>query len=115
MGALPLWALQYRSFCGGCTAEAVLAVPLFRALGPTVLAWKLVPVAFHLGVTLLGTAVARLAGGWRPALASTDMAVQADCCLLLKHVFGGSRMLLISWLPGANHRRLPHSHPPPQQ
>ncbi len=61
-------ALQYRPFCGGCTAEAVLAVPLFRAFGATVQAWKLVPVAFHLGVVFLGTAVARLAGGQRAAL-----------------------------------------------
>jgi len=61
-------ALQYRSFCGGCTAEAVLAVPLFRALGATVQAWKVVPVLFHLGITLLGTGVARLAGGPRAAV-----------------------------------------------
>ncbi len=64
-----IWELQYRSFCGGCTAEAVLSIPGFRLLGPTVGAWKLVPVAFHLVVTLFGTAVARLAGGNRAALA----------------------------------------------
>ncbi len=28
-----LWALQYRSFCGGCSAEAVLAAPLFGVFG----------------------------------------------------------------------------------
>lgn len=72
-----IWALQYRSFCGGCTAEAVLAVPLFRTFGATVLAWKVVPVAFHLAVTGLGTAVARLAGGWRVALVWLALMVAA--------------------------------------
>ena len=37
------WEMQYRTFCGGCTAEGVLAVPLYVLLGPTVLAWKAVP------------------------------------------------------------------------
>ncbi len=64
-----VWELQYRSFCGGCTAEAVLAVPAYRVLGASVAAWKLVPATFHLGVVLLGTAVARLAGGPRVAVA----------------------------------------------
>ena len=63
-----IWDLQYRSFCGGCTAEAVLAVPVFRALGATVLAWKIIPVSFHLAVTALGTAVAQLAAGPRAAV-----------------------------------------------
>jgi hypothetical protein len=63
-----IWEMQYRSFCGGCTAEAALAAPIFSLLGPTVLAWKIVPVAFHLGVTFLGTLAARLAGGPRAAL-----------------------------------------------
>ena len=49
-------ALQYRTFCGGCTAEGVLAVPFFRTLGPTVLVWKTLVLLFH------GTVVA--AGAW---------------------------------------------------
>lgn len=40
-------ALQYRHFCGGCTAEALLGAPVFWVLGPSVWAWKLVPLAFH--------------------------------------------------------------------
>lgn len=43
-------ALQYRTFCGGCTAEGLLAAPFFSALGPTVWVWKLVVLVFHLGV-----------------------------------------------------------------
>ncbi|MCB9761650.1 MAG: hypothetical protein H6739_17535 [Alphaproteobacteria bacterium] len=45
-----LWAMQYRDFCGGCSAEAVMAAPLVRGLGPSVLAWKLVPALLHLAV-----------------------------------------------------------------
>lgn len=41
------WALQYRPFCGGCTAEAALAAPIFRLAGASVAAWKLVPALFH--------------------------------------------------------------------
>ncbi len=40
-------ALQYRTFCGGCTAEGLLAVPFFRTLGPTVLVWKTLLLVFH--------------------------------------------------------------------
>lgn len=64
------WSWQYRTFCGGCTAEGVLAAPLFRAIGPTVLAWKAIPAGFHLVVTALGAWVAartvgtRAAGAW---------------------------------------------------
>jgi hypothetical protein len=54
-----VWALQYRPFCGGCTAEAVVAAPLLRLLGDGLWAWKLVPAGFHLlgvgaGAALLG-------------------------------------------------------------
>ncbi|HCH66863.1 MAG TPA: hypothetical protein DFR83_28930, partial [Deltaproteobacteria bacterium] len=49
-------ALQYRTFCGGCTAEGFLAVPFFRAFGSTVLVWKTMLLLFH------GTVVA--SGAW---------------------------------------------------
>ena len=52
-----VWAMQYRTFCGGCTAEAVMAAPLFLALGPVVKVWKVIPTLFHLGIV---AAVARL-------------------------------------------------------
>ena len=40
-------ALQYRTFCGGCTAEGFLAAPFFRAFGSTVLVWKSLLLLFH--------------------------------------------------------------------
>ncbi len=64
-----LWYLQYQPFCGGCTAEALLATPLFRVLGATVLVWKLVPAGFHVGTIAFGTLLARHAAGRRAALA----------------------------------------------
>jgi len=48
------YAMQYRAFCGGCTAEAWMAVPVFAVLGPSVLAWKLVPLTFHLAIVAAG-------------------------------------------------------------
>ncbi|MCK6507470.1 hypothetical protein L6R53_29580 [Myxococcota bacterium] len=61
--------LQYRTFCGGCTAEAWLAVPLFATLGPTHLVWKLVPALFHAAILALGAGVAARAAG-APAAAA---------------------------------------------
>ena len=51
------WELQYRTFCGGCTVEGLMAMPLYDLLGPTVLAWKVVPLSFHLGIIFMGTVV----------------------------------------------------------
>ncbi len=63
------WAMQYRTFCGGCTGEGVLAAGLFAAVPPTVLAWKLIPSGIHLGITGLGTWAAwRASGRWAGAL-----------------------------------------------
>jgi len=56
-----LLALQYQTFCGGCTADALAAAPLMTLLGPTVATWKLIPMAAHLGVTALGALLARRA------------------------------------------------------
>jgi hypothetical protein len=64
-----LWDLQYRSGCGGCSAEAVISAPLFRALGPSVAVWKLVPAAFHIGVAVAGAALAIQLAGQRAAIA----------------------------------------------
>ena len=52
--ALDLFRLQYREFCGGCTADALLAVPLFATLGPRWLVWKLVPIAYAVAAAVLG-------------------------------------------------------------
>ena len=59
-------ALQYRTFCGGCTAEGMLAAPFFAWLGPTVLTWKVLILLFHAvvvssGAWLLTTLVSRRA------------------------------------------------------
>jgi len=58
-----LETLQYRTFCGGCTAEAVVAAPLFLALGPTVLVWKIMLLGFYGGILAGGALVLRRIGG----------------------------------------------------
>jgi hypothetical protein len=63
-----IWALQYKWNCGGCTAEAVVANPLFRVFGATVLAWKLVPAAIHVAIVMAGSAIAGRAAGIRGAM-----------------------------------------------
>lgn len=55
--------LQYRTFCGGCTAEAAMAAPLFLAIGPTVLVWKALLLVFHAGVLAGGALLLRKIGG----------------------------------------------------
>lgn len=59
-------ALQYRTFCGGCTAEGMMAAPFFSWFGPTVLTWKVLILIFHAvvvasGAWLLSTLVSRRA------------------------------------------------------
>lgn len=63
------FTLQYRTFCGGCTAEGLMAAPLFQALGSTHRVWKLVPEAFHAVVMVAGAALSLRAGGGRAAAA----------------------------------------------
>lgn len=50
---------QYQDFCGGCTADSLLAFPLFALLGPTLFAWKLVPLLFKLVIFAAGTVALR--------------------------------------------------------
>lgn len=57
--------LQYRNFCGGCTAEAAGAAPLFAWLGAQVWVWKAMLAVLHLGIAAAGSAVAWRAGGAR--------------------------------------------------
>ncbi|MCP3916452.1 MAG: glycosyltransferase family 39 protein [bacterium] len=45
---LSLIDYQYAHFFGGSTVTAIAAVPVFAALGPSLFALKLVPIAFHL-------------------------------------------------------------------
>lgn len=42
--------LQYMSYCGGCTVEALAVLPAFATLGPSLVVWKMVPLAFGLGI-----------------------------------------------------------------
>jgi len=39
---MDLARLQYTTFCGGCTAETLLVLPLFKLIGPSLAAWRLV-------------------------------------------------------------------------
>ena len=67
--ATDLFRLQYREFCGGCTADALLAVPLFAVFGPRWLVWKLVPIAYTLFTGVLGMRVLHRRVGAMAALA----------------------------------------------
>lgn len=66
--------LQYRTFCGGCTGEGLIAVPLFLRFGPTTLVWKLIPLGFHMLIAGFGALVAALGArrsqGGQPELAA---------------------------------------------
>lgn len=69
--------LRYRPFCGGCSAEALAAAPLYRLLGPTVLAWKLVPAALHLVAATCGALLVGRAAGPLAALAAAALTLGA--------------------------------------
>ena len=62
-------ALQYRTFCGGCTAEGYLAVPFFRMFGPTVMVWKTLLLVFHATVLGAGAWLLHRLVSWRAAAA----------------------------------------------
>jgi len=47
--------LQYRSYCGGCTVNALLGAGVFAMLGSSLLAWKLVPTLFIVTAVWFGT------------------------------------------------------------
>ncbi|MFZ5480699.1 MAG: hypothetical protein ACOZNI_28315 [Myxococcota bacterium] len=49
-----LLALQYRSFCGGCTTLAIAAAPVLSVFGDTLLAWKAVALAWTAAIGLAG-------------------------------------------------------------
>ena len=64
---LELPVLQYRAFCGGCTADALLGAAPLRLLGGTVGAWKLVPVGLHAIASAALVVLAGAGGGRRGA------------------------------------------------
>jgi hypothetical protein len=72
-----IWALQYKWYCGGCTAEAVLAAPLFGLFGPTVLAWKWVVGGIHVAMVSAGVAIAGRSAGARAALVFAGLMLAA--------------------------------------
>ncbi len=51
--------LQYRSYCGGCTVNALIGAALFAGLGPSLLVWKLVPILFSVVAVRVGSAALR--------------------------------------------------------
>lgn len=69
--------LQYRNFCGGCTAEAVGAAPLFGLLGAKVWVWKAMLAVLHLGIAAAGAGVAWRAAGPRAGVAFAALMVGA--------------------------------------
>ena len=54
-----LLLFQYMPFCGGCTVEAVVGSGLFRLFGEHYLVWKMVPLGFGWGITLVGWSILR--------------------------------------------------------
>lgn len=74
--------LQYRTFCGGCTAEGLLAAPLFLRFGPTTLIWKLVPLGFHMLIAVFG-AIAAALGARRAQGGAPEWAALAFVALTL--------------------------------
>jgi hypothetical protein len=61
--------MQYMPFCGGCTAEALIAWPAFELLGSALWVWKLIPLAFGLLLMASIVAVGRRASAWTGLLA----------------------------------------------
>jgi hypothetical protein len=47
--------LQYRSYCGGCTINALAGAGIFTVLGPSLWAWKLVPALYSTVAVLFGS------------------------------------------------------------
>jgi hypothetical protein len=60
--------LQYRSFCGGCSADALLGAAPMRLLGASVGSWKVVPLGLHAVAVGSLVGIAAVAGGRRSGL-----------------------------------------------
>ncbi|MCB9680855.1 MAG: hypothetical protein H6733_05220 [Alphaproteobacteria bacterium] len=85
-----LWHYRYTGVCGGCTLGTLAAAPVFAAVGPTVLAWKALLLAFP--VTL---ACAAWTVGWRRD--GLGGAVLLTAAVVLPPALGDA-MLLRGWL-----------------
>ncbi len=82
--------LQYRTFCGGCTTESLMAAPLFRWLGASHLVWKLVPELFHAVITAAGAALAGRAAGPKAAAAFAALMLGHPASTELAHTAGAT-------------------------
>lgn len=87
-----LFQMQYRTYCGGCTLEAVAGLPLLATLGRGWITWKLVPVGVSVACLLLGWRLLRRGQG--PAAAG------AFLLLLLLPPRTWQALSVVSW---ANH------------
>lgn len=83
-----LFAMQYRPFCGGCTADALLAAPLLWALPRVLLVYKIVPAA--ISALVMGAGLRALSGQSRPAAWAWAL-----LCLLPPRA--GLHLSLIAW------------------
>jgi hypothetical protein len=72
-----MWELQYKWFCGGCSAEAMLAAPLFSWFTPSILAWKWFLGWIHIVMVCAGAAIAGRAAGARPAFVFVGLMIAA--------------------------------------
>ena len=83
-----IFAMQYRPFCGGCTADALAAAALFTVLPRALVVYKLVPITLSALVLAAGLRLLRPLG--RPA-------VWAWAALCLLPPRAGLHLSLIAW------------------
>ncbi|NOY24849.1 MAG: hypothetical protein GXP62_03160, partial [Oligoflexia bacterium] len=88
-GSAVILPLQYRPFCGGCTADALLGAGLFTLFGTSLLVWKLVPIL--LGAVAVG---ALTQAAWRHV---SPIAGGAVAAVLLASPPAWSRLGLVAW------------------
>jgi len=68
-GGMEFLRLQYATFCGGCTVDAVMGSVVFSALGPSWMAWKMVAVLTFAGFAGIAVAILQRCHGLRTAMA----------------------------------------------
>jgi len=79
---------QYTPFCGGCTVEALLFLPLGRLLDGALVGWKLVPLGFGLAILAMVYRWARAVGGRAAGLSAGTVLVLAPSYYQLVRVRG---------------------------
>jgi len=68
-GGMEFLRLQYATFCGGCTVDAVIGSMVFSVLGPSWMAWKMVAVLTFAGFAGVAVAILRRCHGLSAAIA----------------------------------------------